>query len=306
MQNTAKFCQLLAVLIFAAFLASLNPVLAEEVAKPPIFGEMEFIPAEGNKLGGVILLKVRVSYDRSLLEFDQKQIPQKLSPTLSRFFRVRGFRHISKEEGVYTAEMWEFNVQFLEAVPPLKLEVPSLKLGYKEKGARHVSSFEIPGAWVLFEAITSENQSPDPVIKSLNFGPDSNLKAVFLIGLSSLFILAGVALVVLFFLRRQKGKIQESPPIDEFMARYNSLRESFDRGEDGLIVLSKLYLLLRSFYGERRDSKMKMGWQNDLLGEEKAVIEDFQNLYQENAVPKSHVRQLFERAKSILENSRGG
>lgn len=290
-------------LVLCAFPVIPQPVLASEGTNIPIKGEMEFIPAQGNNLGDVILFRVTVSYESNLVEFDSGQIPQALNYALPKLFEVRGVLHESqKGNGFTVADIWEFQVQFLNGLPPLTIEIPPLLLQYRNKGASYFSSFEIPGARVSFIALTSRDSLPEPIIRKLDFGPGANLKAIVLFSLAAIFILTGIIFGATLFFKKQKKKEPLAPQaIDEFTTKYNLLRSSFEGGEEGLIVLHKLYLLLLSFYQERRGIEPKMNWQGCLPEEEKAVIESFQKLYSKNVVSKFQTHQLFGEAKKILE-----
>ena len=70
-------------------------------------------------------------------------------------------------------------------------------------------------------------------------------------------------------------------------------------------MLHKLYLLLRSFFKEKRGMKMAMAWEDDLGEGEKELIQKLQELYSkeygQDSISKAHARELLEGAEKIIK-----
>ncbi|MBI2450291.1 MAG: hypothetical protein HYV47_02000 [Candidatus Nealsonbacteria bacterium] len=291
------------IFVIGAFLTVIpQGVSAEESENRPIWGRMEIVPKDDNHLGDIIIVKVQVFRLKSEVDFDHRQIPQRIKFP---YFEIREAKYSSKKSGQYSVDIWELKIQSLVVVPPATYQIPAVLLQYKRKGVNYFSYFEIPGATISFTALSQPGSMPEPIIKEVAFGNKKRIIGLSLLSLGVMLILAGLAI----FLRKRSSSFQkiivEPGEIDEFMASHELIRQSLQDGGNVFLLLHKLYLLLRSFFREKRSIKLSFGWQENLTGDEKLLVQELQELYKKDydkdLISKAHARELLDRAEKILK-----
>ena len=294
---------LCSMLVVGAFLTTiLSGVLAEEGENHPIWGKMEITPKENNHLGDILTVRIQVFWLKSEVDFDHRQIPQK---TKFPYFEIKEAKYSSKKSGQYLVDVWEFKIQSLVVLPPVTYQIPAALLQHKRKGANYFSYFEISPTTVSFTALSRPGSTPEPIIKDIALSNKKRIIGLSLFGLGMTFILVGLAVFLKKKFSRSRKIIIEPQDIDEFTVSYELIKQSFQRGDNAFLLLHKLYLLLRSFFREKRGIKLSFGWQENLTGDEKSLIQELQELYKKDydkdLISKAHAKELLDRAEKMLK-----